>query len=163
MYINLVICLLVLTSVLEKQKSSPFKLDGAVLTVHAYVPPPIDRRKIFLAGLKEGMSTESLEVFLEVICGMCPASVQYGETPGTVLLTFDEEPGIYFCSVNPFIPEDQKPLQTVQIQMRRLVTSRQDLHCCSAKNLWLNPCLQELMRPYSEMESFISETLGLKG
>ena len=76
------------------QEINPFKLEGAVLSVRAYTPPPVDPHKVFLTGLKEGTSSESLEIFIEVITGMSPESIVYGDTPGTVLLTFEEAPGI---------------------------------------------------------------------
>ena len=73
--------------------TTPFRLDGATLTVAEYQQPSIDKQRLYLTGLKEGTSTESLKLFLEVICGMSPAYVQYGETPGTALLTFHKAPG----------------------------------------------------------------------
>ena len=37
-------------------------------------------------------------MFVEVISGMPPDSIVYGETPGTVLLTFEQAPGTtVFC------------------------------------------------------------------
>ena len=84
----------VVESVLQKQEKENFKLDGAVLKVRPYIPPPVDECKIFLAGVPDGVSRESLEMFVEVVTGLSPIAVDNGETPGTVMLTFDEPPGI---------------------------------------------------------------------
>ena len=83
-------------SVLKKQEEANFKLDGAALKVRPYIPPPIDDYKVFLSGVRDGVSRESLEMFVEVVSGLSPVAVDYGETPGSVMLTFDEPPGTFY-------------------------------------------------------------------
>ena len=81
-------------SVLKKQEQENFKLDEAVLKVRPYIPPPIDESKVFMSGIRDGASRESLEMFVEVVTGLTPVAMDYGDTPGTVMLSFDEPPGI---------------------------------------------------------------------
>ena len=80
---------------------SPHKLDGQILEVKRYIPPPPPKavpkydNKIFLTNVSPTTTKEGLENFLEAKSKVVPTEIIFGEAEGTALVTFENPPGIY--------------------------------------------------------------------
>ncbi len=75
------------------------KLDGANLEVtekKAQPPRPIDKHRLFLRGIPEDVTQETLLLFIDNRIDLDDEpDIVYGEQPGTAMLYYDEEiPGI---------------------------------------------------------------------
>lgn len=71
-------------------------IQGQNVEVKLYTPPkprPTYPNKLLLQNVKENTTKDCLTMFLENIAGLEPKEILFGDEPGIVLITFEEEPG----------------------------------------------------------------------
>lgn len=84
---------------IETVLSKTHMIDGQVLDVRRYIPPPPPKpvpkydNKIFITGINQMTTKDGLENFLEAKAKAIPEEVIFGEEEGTALVTFEEPPG----------------------------------------------------------------------
>ncbi|XP_056006116.1 protein mono-ADP-ribosyltransferase PARP14-like isoform X2 [Ostrea edulis] len=82
--------------VIENVLHKKHKIEGTVIEVCRYVPPPPPKpvpmypNKVFIKNLSDKTTKDGLENFLEAKTNITPNSIEYGELEGTALITFDE-------------------------------------------------------------------------
>jgi hypothetical protein len=85
-----------LFSVAARVSARPHKINGISVSVELYVPPkprPTYPNKLLFKNVADSTTKDCLTMYIERVTGLDPQDVLYGDQLGTVLITFDEEPG----------------------------------------------------------------------
>ena len=73
------------------------KIAGHPVEVELYVPPksrPTYPEKLLLKNVAVSTTQDCLCMYLELVTGLEPKEVLYSDENGTVLVTFEQEPGL---------------------------------------------------------------------
>ncbi|XP_052771969.1 protein mono-ADP-ribosyltransferase PARP14-like [Mya arenaria] len=81
-------------SVLKKSKTDGIYFRKSKIDVCEYIPTPKDPLKMFVKGVSDSTTDESIELFCEARLKIAPHQIERGVTPGTALLTFSSPPDI---------------------------------------------------------------------
>ena len=74
------------------------KIAGHKVEVKLYVPPkprPTYPEKLLFKNVADSTTRDCLCMYLERVTGLEPQEVLYSDENGTVLVTFEQEPGLW--------------------------------------------------------------------
>ena len=89
-------------SVLANAKSSGIYFNNSNFEVVKYIPPPKDPLKMLVKGISKTTTNETLSLFLETRCNVCPKEITRGKSPSTAMLHFTSAPGYEILIVLKF-------------------------------------------------------------